>query len=118
MTFLLRYEQGRHKRWWPLCMLRVLHQKSMCQDDRLFCKHSFGAADEVEFMNRNHEDLHPFIVISNQKVRRLSTQGLLHPISSEPQDMFLRTICPPILSFTTSIEQGGQSPKWQQCEPE
>ncbi|RDX63336.1 Two-pore potassium channel 3, partial [Mucuna pruriens] len=46
-------------------------------DDRLFRKHIFGAADEVElmFMNRrNHEDLHLFTIILNQEIRRLSTQ--------------------------------------------
>ncbi|CAJ1971341.1 unnamed protein product [Sphenostylis stenocarpa] len=46
-------------------------------DDRLFRKHIFGAADEVElmFMNRrNHEDLHLFPIILNQEIRRLSTQ--------------------------------------------
>ncbi|KAE9606320.1 putative Mg2+ transporter protein, CorA-like/Zinc transport protein ZntB [Lupinus albus] len=46
-------------------------------DDRLFRKHIFGAADEVElmFMNRrNHEDLHLFTIILNQEIRRLSAQ--------------------------------------------
>ncbi|CAI8586794.1 unnamed protein product [Vicia faba] len=46
-------------------------------DDRLFRKHIFGAADEVElmFMNRrNQEDLHLFTIILNQEIRRLSTQ--------------------------------------------
>ncbi|KHN38328.1 uncharacterized protein LOC114401760 isoform X1 [Glycine soja] len=46
-------------------------------DDRLFRKHIFGAADEVElmFMNRrSHEDLHLFTIILNQEIRRLSTQ--------------------------------------------
>ncbi|MED6214429.1 hypothetical protein PIB30_103033, partial [Stylosanthes scabra] len=46
-------------------------------DDRLWRKHIFGAADEVElmFMNRrNHEDLHLFTTILNQEIRRLSTQ--------------------------------------------
>ncbi|MED6217923.1 hypothetical protein PIB30_022062 [Stylosanthes scabra] len=46
-------------------------------DDRLWRKHIFGAADEVElmFMNRrNHEDLHLFTIILNQEIRRLSTQ--------------------------------------------
>nr|KYP73350.1 hypothetical protein KK1_005970 [Cajanus cajan] len=46
-------------------------------DDRLFRKHIFGAADEVElmFMNRrNHEDLHLFTIILNQEITRLSTQ--------------------------------------------
>ncbi|XP_004491335.1 uncharacterized protein [Cicer arietinum] len=46
-------------------------------DDRLFRKHVFGAADEVElmFMNRrNQEDLHLFTIILNQEIRRLSTQ--------------------------------------------
>ncbi|CAJ2634116.1 unnamed protein product [Trifolium pratense] len=46
-------------------------------DDRLFRKHIFGAADEVElmFMNRrNHEDLHLLTIILNQEIRRLSTQ--------------------------------------------
>lgn len=46
-------------------------------DDRLFRKHIFGAADEIElmFMNRrNHEDLHLLTIILNQEIRRLSTQ--------------------------------------------
>ncbi|KAK7276764.1 hypothetical protein RIF29_17910 [Crotalaria pallida] len=46
-------------------------------DDRLFRKHIFGAADEVElmFMNRrNHEDLQLFTIILNQEIRRLSAQ--------------------------------------------
>ncbi|XP_057949920.1 uncharacterized protein LOC131144952 [Malania oleifera] len=46
-------------------------------DDRLFRKHIFGEADEIElkFMNRrNHEDLQLFSVILNQEIRRLSTQ--------------------------------------------
>ncbi|TKY57219.1 metal ion transmembrane transporter [Spatholobus suberectus] len=50
-------------------------------DDRLFRKHIFGAADEVElmFMNRrNQEDLHLFTIILNQEIRRLSTQWSLH----------------------------------------
>ncbi|XP_028751906.1 uncharacterized protein LOC114711654 [Neltuma alba] len=48
-------------------------------DDRLFRKHVFGAADEIElmFMNRrNHEDLHLFSIILNQEIRRLSAQAI------------------------------------------
>ncbi|CAA7397655.1 unnamed protein product [Spirodela intermedia] len=46
-------------------------------DDRLFRKHVFGAADEIElkFVNRrNYEDMNLFSVILNQEIRRLSTQ--------------------------------------------
>ncbi|KAI9092727.1 hypothetical protein K1719_027524 [Acacia pycnantha] len=48
-------------------------------DDRLFRKHVFGTADEIElmFMNRrNHEDLHLFSIILNQEIRRLSAQAI------------------------------------------
>ncbi|KAF7815719.1 Two-pore potassium channel 3 [Senna tora] len=48
-------------------------------DDRLFRKHIFGAADEIElmFMNRrNHEDLHLFSIILNQEIRRFSSQAI------------------------------------------
>lgn len=64
----------------PLCIHEVVAHLA-CRlarwDDRLFRKHIFGAADEVElmFMNRrNHEDLHLFTIILNQEIRRLSTQ--------------------------------------------
>lgn len=46
-------------------------------DDRLFRKHIFGEADEIElkFMSRrNHEDMNLFCVILNQEIRKLSSQ--------------------------------------------
>ncbi|XP_038987499.1 uncharacterized protein LOC103714979 isoform X2 [Phoenix dactylifera] len=46
-------------------------------DDRLFRKHVFGAADEIElkFVNRrNREDLNLLTIILNQEIRRLATQ--------------------------------------------
>ncbi|OIW02844.1 hypothetical protein TanjilG_29620 [Lupinus angustifolius] len=64
----------------PVCIHEVVAHLA-CRlarwDDRLFRKHIFGAADEVElmFMNRrNHEDLHLFTIILNQEIRRLSAQ--------------------------------------------
>ncbi|XP_054818236.1 uncharacterized protein LOC129317857 [Prosopis cineraria] len=65
-------------------------------DDRLFRKHVFGAADEIElmFMNRrNHEDLHLFSIILNQEIRRLSAQAIRVKWSLHAREEIVFELC-------------------------
>lgn len=49
---------------------------------------------------------------------RVLPQSWLQRMPFDPQGMFLSSTWPPMHSFATGTEHGGQTPKWQVCEAE
>lgn len=100
------------QRAWQVCLQSLLGAPQTCPHE-----HFAPPADpELELEGVSHGGRWQVLVHACIPHCRVLPHSWLHLMSLEPQRMFLSSKCPPTHSFTTGIEQGGQSPKWQVCE--